>query len=120
MLNPALAAATVGVWAWRKLIYSLIWQSVMWRPGKLRFLIGVKNPLPIRSTTSARKRGSLQGPAGPQIRNSGRATPSRRHASADSRVLPFGRTAAEGGVPRFTEANTGNREHSDERRAHRS
>jgi hypothetical protein len=26
---------------------SLIWQSVMWRPGKLRFLIGVKNPLPI-------------------------------------------------------------------------
>src|SRR6202035_86634 len=33
--------------AWRKLIYSLIWQSVMWRPGKLRFLIGVKNPLSI-------------------------------------------------------------------------
>jgi hypothetical protein len=33
--------------AWRKLIYSLIWQSVMWRPGKLRFLIGVKNPLVI-------------------------------------------------------------------------
>src|SRR5438105_3540859 len=31
----------------RKLIYSLIWQSVIWRPGKLRFLIGVKNPLPI-------------------------------------------------------------------------
>src|ERR1700730_3376736 len=37
----------VGISAWRKLIYSLIWQSVMWRPGKLRFLIGVKNPLPI-------------------------------------------------------------------------
>src|SRR6516164_716682 len=47
MLNPALAAAMVGVSAWRKLIYSLIWQSVMWRPGKLRFLVGVKNPLPI-------------------------------------------------------------------------
>jgi hypothetical protein len=46
-LNPALAAATVGVSVWRKLIYSLIWQSVMWRPGKLRFLISVKNPLPI-------------------------------------------------------------------------
>jgi hypothetical protein len=46
-LNPALAAATVGVSVWRKLIYSLIWQSVMWRPGKLRFLIGVKNPLAI-------------------------------------------------------------------------
>ena len=42
MLNPALAAATAGVSAWRKLMYSLIWQSVMWRPGKLRFLIGVK------------------------------------------------------------------------------
>src|SRR5438105_662878 len=26
-------------------MYSLVWQSVMWRPGKLRFLIGVKNPL---------------------------------------------------------------------------
>jgi hypothetical protein len=39
----------------RKLIYSLIWQSVMWRPGKLRFLIGVKNPLPIRPTATARK-----------------------------------------------------------------
>src|SRR5437588_4077893 len=45
MLNPALAAATAGVSAWRKLMYSLVWQSVMWRPGKLRFLIGVKNPL---------------------------------------------------------------------------
>jgi hypothetical protein len=39
MLNPALAAATVGVSAWRKLMYSLIWQSVTWRPGKLRFLM---------------------------------------------------------------------------------
>jgi hypothetical protein len=28
-------------------MYSLVWQSVMWRPGKLWFLIGVKNPLPI-------------------------------------------------------------------------
>jgi hypothetical protein len=37
-VNPALAAATVGVSVWRKLIYSLIWQSVMWRPGKLRRL----------------------------------------------------------------------------------
>jgi hypothetical protein len=45
VLNPALAAATLGVSVWRKLMYSLIWQSVMWRPGKLRFLIGVKNPL---------------------------------------------------------------------------
>jgi hypothetical protein len=25
-------------------MYSLIWQSVMWQPGKVRFLISVKNP----------------------------------------------------------------------------
>jgi hypothetical protein len=30
-LNPALAAAVVGVSAWRKLMYSLIWQLLMWR-----------------------------------------------------------------------------------------
>jgi hypothetical protein len=36
-LNPALAAATLAVSVWRKLIYSLIWQSMMWRPGKVRF-----------------------------------------------------------------------------------
>jgi hypothetical protein len=34
-------------------MYSLIWQSVMWRPGKVRFLIGVKNPLPIRPAATA-------------------------------------------------------------------
>src|SRR4029077_16216097 len=62
-LNPALAAATVGVSVWRKLIYSLIWQSVMWRPGKLRFLIGVKKPSPIRPAVTARKHGPLQGRA---------------------------------------------------------
>jgi hypothetical protein len=44
-------------------MYSLIWQSVMWRPGKLRFLIGVKNPLPIRPAVTARKHGPLQGRA---------------------------------------------------------
>jgi hypothetical protein len=44
-LNPALAAAVVGVSDLRKLMYNLIWQSVMWRPGKQRFLIGVKNRL---------------------------------------------------------------------------
>ena len=32
MLNPALAAAILGVSVWRKLMNSLIWQSVMWRP----------------------------------------------------------------------------------------
>src|SRR4029077_10506731 len=35
----------------------------MWRPGKLRFLIGVKNPLPIRPAVTARKHGPLQGRA---------------------------------------------------------
>src|ERR1700730_16297550 len=40
---------------------SLIWQSVMWRPGKGRFLIGVKNPLPIRPATTARRRASFGG-----------------------------------------------------------
>jgi len=38
-------------------MYSLIWQSVMWRPGKLWFLIGVKNPLPIRPAATASQRG---------------------------------------------------------------
>jgi hypothetical protein len=55
-LNPALAAATAGVSVWRKLMNSLIWQSVMWRPGKGRFLIGVKNPLPIRPAATASQR----------------------------------------------------------------
>ncbi|HEX3520890.1 MAG TPA: winged helix-turn-helix domain-containing protein, partial [Stellaceae bacterium] len=44
-------------------MYSLIWQSVMWRPGKLRFLIGGKNPLPIRPAVTTRKHGPLQGRA---------------------------------------------------------
>jgi hypothetical protein len=54
VLNPALAAAMVTVSVSRKLMYSLIWQSVMWRPGKMRFLIGVKNRLHIRPATTAR------------------------------------------------------------------
>jgi hypothetical protein len=44
-------------------MYSLVWQSVMWRPGKLRFLIGVKNPLPIRPAATARQRAPLRGRA---------------------------------------------------------
>jgi hypothetical protein len=44
-------------------MYSLVWQSVMWRPGKLWFLIGVKNPLPIRPAATARKQGPLRGRA---------------------------------------------------------
>jgi hypothetical protein len=34
-LTPALAAATLAVSLWRKLMNNLIWQSVMWRPGKM-------------------------------------------------------------------------------------
>src|SRR4029077_13091251 len=61
--EPGLGRGKVGVSVWRKLIYSLIWQSVMWRPGKLRFLIGVKKPSPIRPAVTARKHGPLQGRA---------------------------------------------------------
>ena len=54
--EPGLDRGTLAVSVWRKLMNSLIWQSVMWRPGKVRFLIDVKNPLPIRSTTTASQR----------------------------------------------------------------
>src|SRR6266480_4396942 len=60
---------------------SLIWQSVMWRPGKARFLIDMKNPLPIRPAPTARQHGPLRGRAVRQIRDVSRATPSFRHAS---------------------------------------
>jgi hypothetical protein len=65
-------------------MYNLIWRSVMWRPGKLRFLNGVKNPLPIRPAVTARKHGPQQGRASRQIRDFSRATPSLRHASGDT------------------------------------
>jgi hypothetical protein len=65
-------------------MYSLVWQSVMWRPGKLWFLIGVKNPLPIRPAATARKQGPLRGRADRQIRDFSRATPSFRRASGDT------------------------------------
>src|SRR6266550_1754617 len=58
---------------------SLIWQSVMWRPGKLQFLIGVKNPLPIgrpRSPENAALAGPRRSPDS-QLR-SGYALPSSR------------------------------------------
>jgi hypothetical protein len=65
-------------------MYSLIWQSVMWRPGKLRFLIGVKNPLPIRHAATARKQRPLQRRAVRQIRDFSRATPSFHHEPGDT------------------------------------
>jgi hypothetical protein len=63
---------------------SLIWQSVMWRPGKLQFLIGVKNPLPIGRPRSP-ENPALAGPRpSPDSRlRSGYALPSsriRRHS----------------------------------------
>src|SRR5690349_22061004 len=63
---------------------SLIWQSVMWRPGKLQFLIGVKNPLPIGRPRSPENE-ALAGPRpSPDSRlRSGYALPSsriRRHS----------------------------------------
>ena len=61
-LNPALAAPTLAVSVWRKLMNSLIWQSVMWRPGKGRFLIDMKNPLPIRPAATASQLAPLSGP----------------------------------------------------------
>jgi hypothetical protein len=36
-------------------MYSLIWQSVMWRPGKVRFLIGMKNRFHIQPAAIARR-----------------------------------------------------------------
>src|SRR5262252_6007619 len=75
----------VGVSAWRKLMYSLIWQSVMWRPGKMRFLIGVKNPLPIWPAATARQHGPLRGRAVRQIRDSvGLRPPSVTHPATIS------------------------------------
>jgi hypothetical protein len=56
----------------------------MWRPGKLRFLIGVKNPLPIRLAATARKHRPLRRPAVRQIRDFSRATPSFRYEPGDT------------------------------------
>jgi hypothetical protein len=42
---------------------------VIWRPGKLRFLIGVKNPFAIRPTATARKPPPLPDRVGRQIRD---------------------------------------------------
>jgi hypothetical protein len=58
---------------------SLIWQSVIWRPGKLQFLIGVKNPLPIGRPRPP-ENAALAGPRpSPDSRlRSGYALPSSR------------------------------------------
>src|SRR6266481_2116064 len=62
MLNPALAATILGVSAWRKLMYSLIWQSVTWRPGKLRFLNRREEPASYPADRDRQKTRPLAGP----------------------------------------------------------
>jgi hypothetical protein len=66
---------------------NLIWQSVMWRPGKGRFLIDVKNPLPTPAGRDRQTTRPFQGHAVRRIRNVSRATPSCRHASGDILIL---------------------------------
>jgi hypothetical protein len=68
-------------------MYSLIWQLVMWRPGKLGFLIGMKNPLPIRPAATARQRAPLRRARRRRIRASSRATPSFRHEPGGILIL---------------------------------
>jgi hypothetical protein len=65
-------------------MYSLIWWSVMWWPGKGQFLISVKNLLPTRPAATASQRAPLRGHAVHRIRNVTRATPSCRHESGDT------------------------------------
>jgi putative transposase len=52
--------------------------------GQGRFLIGVKNPLPIRPAATARQHGPLRDRAIRRIRNVGRATPSLHHKSGET------------------------------------
>ena len=76
------AAVLNGVSAWRKLIYSLSCQSVMWRQGKLRFPIGVKHSLPIGRPRPR----PLRGRAGRQIPDLRRSHPFVTHPATLSRV----------------------------------
>ena len=57
-LKPALAAAIGMVLVWRNFMYSLIWQSVIWRPGKGR-IPHWREDIQIlsRSATTARRCG---------------------------------------------------------------
>jgi hypothetical protein len=61
---------------WRKPMYSLIWQSVMWRPGKLRFLIGMEEPPSYPAGCDRQKTRPLAGRARRQIRDFSWAKPS--------------------------------------------
>ncbi len=83
-LNPALAAATLAVSLWRKLMNSLIWQSVMWRPGKMAVPHQREEPASYPAGRDRQPTRAFQGRAVRRIRNVSRATPSRRHASGDT------------------------------------
>jgi hypothetical protein len=94
-LNPALAAAMTGGSLWRKLMNNLVRQSVMWRPGKGRFLIGVKTrflsgrPRPPANTPLA---GPRRSPGSqPQSGYALLASRIRRHVliPIDARLSPY-------------------------------
>jgi hypothetical protein len=48
-------------------MYILIWQSVMWRPGKGWFLVGVKEPVPYPVVRDCQTACSLMGASSPLI-----------------------------------------------------
>ena len=82
MLKPALAAAIGTGLVRRKLMYSLIWQSVTWRPGTggppcVERVQSHAQPAATASGTPWQKGDRLRGPAA-------RATPSRRRHGGDS------------------------------------
>lgn len=86
VLNPALAAAIIGGSVWRNVMYSLIWRSVMWRPGKVRFLNGVKNRL-LLSRPQAPDPAPLRAHDSRRICAFGWATPSLRRKPGDALLI---------------------------------
>jgi len=83
-LNPALAAASATVLLSRIRMKSLIWWSVMWRPGKLRVPHRHEEHASYRPAATASQRAPFRGRAVRRIRDSGRATPSLHRKSGDT------------------------------------
>jgi hypothetical protein len=83
VLNPAFAAAIIGGSMWRNVMYSLIWRSVMWRPGKGQFSIGVKNAS-ISSWPQSPDERPFRGGRCRWIRDFAQATPSLRRKPSDA------------------------------------
>src|SRR6266851_1655310 len=63
---------------------SLIWQSVMWRPGKMAVPHQREEPASYPAGRDRQPTRAFQGRAVRRIRNVSRATPSRRHESGDT------------------------------------